>query len=142
MRRFVVISCGKKKRARRSAAREIYTGPHFRAQRAFAEALGETYVILSAKHGVLDPETEIDPYDVSISDLSRTERDAWGRRAARAIRERLEPGQTVVVTAGKGYRDAIRLYLERGGALPLEPIRTLGMGRQMKWLRDRADRAP
>jgi hypothetical protein len=65
----VVISCGARKRAERSPAIDLYTGPYFRAMRRWAESVvsARHIYILSAKHGLLHSTTLVDPYDARLT---------------------------------------------------------------------------
>src|SRR5262249_46090097 len=44
-------------------ARNLYISPLFRAAREFAERSYPAWLILSAKHGVLEPTATVEPYD-------------------------------------------------------------------------------
>ncbi|MGM9322247.1 DUF6884 domain-containing protein [Deinococcus aquaticus] len=73
MRILVVVPCGAKKIwADQPAlgavqASGAYTGVPFRINRAYAEAVGDAWVILSAKYGFLWPEDTIPgPYEVTF----------------------------------------------------------------------------
>lgn len=57
------VSCGKDKGSKRLKARDMYTGAIFRKRMLIAEKEGDEVIIISGKHGVLDPEQLIDPYD-------------------------------------------------------------------------------
>ncbi|MEU1815164.1 DUF6884 domain-containing protein [Streptomyces roseifaciens] len=64
---LVVISGGKNLRQLAPACL-LYTGSYFRACRDAARSLRAThgYRILSALHGIVDPRTELDPYDLRM----------------------------------------------------------------------------
>lgn len=64
----VILGCGKAKRRVASPAVDLYTGPLYRDRLALARALGGPHAILSAKHGLISPETVIEPYDVTLTD--------------------------------------------------------------------------
>lgn len=68
----VILGCGKAKRDVASAAVELYVGPLYRDRLALARALGGPHAILSAKHGLISPDTVIEPYDATLT--------PWGRR--------------------------------------------------------------
>lgn len=61
--RIIIVGCGKAKGPHRAPARELYTGSLFRAARAYAEASGHPWLILSARHGLVEPATVLEPYD-------------------------------------------------------------------------------
>lgn len=65
---ILLVGCGKSKLPHPAAARDLYTGNLFRSARGYAEASGRPWLILSALHGVVEPEHEIDPYDLTMAD--------------------------------------------------------------------------
>jgi len=70
MHHVLLIPCVGPKLAYRTRACELYQGPLFAACLAYAERLrpSKTY-ILSALHGLVDLEQELDPYDVTLRTL-------------------------------------------------------------------------
>lgn len=75
---LVWIGCGAAKRAERSPAIELYTGPVFAAHRAIADHLDLHPQILSAAHGVVEPQRELDPYDQTLDDAEHRARWSAG----------------------------------------------------------------
>ncbi|MCX5066736.1 hypothetical protein OOJ91_12855 [Micromonospora lupini] len=73
-----VVPCGGQKLDRRAPARDLYVGSLFRhtfenaerSARLDTEELGRParVLILSAMHGLIDPATELDPYDLRIEE--------------------------------------------------------------------------
>lgn len=60
---LVVIPCSATKLDRTAPAEDLYIGPYHRMCRRAAESLGGRLVILSARHGLLTPQTVLDPYN-------------------------------------------------------------------------------
>src|SRR5262245_21684274 len=62
---LVVDGCSQRKLARRCAAADLYSPSQlYRAARRYAEREGSAgWLIVSAKHGLVRPDTELDPYD-------------------------------------------------------------------------------
>ena len=57
--------------------------------------------MLSAKHGLLDPDDVISPFDVQIDDQSAAYRTAWGEWVVAQLAERVQlDGVTVEVHGG------------------------------------------
>lgn len=74
---LVIVPCGKAKIWDRKphvgaiSAREAYTGPPFKVNREYAETFGDRWVILSAKHGFMNPDFPIPgPYNVTFKEPS------------------------------------------------------------------------
>tara|TARA_R110002096_G_scaffold419055_1_gene623481 strand:- start:1035 stop:1496 length:462 start_codon:yes stop_codon:yes gene_type:complete len=75
MEKIVLISCGSKKMNKRTKAKEMYQSPLFKNSLEYALKLNPNKIfILSAHYGLLDLETEIEPYDVTISNVSKQNR--------------------------------------------------------------------
>jgi len=70
MSRIIVIPCGGAKVAHRAPAHELYTGSMFRDQlnTALQLAPAANIRILSAKHGLLQLDELVDPYDLKMGD--------------------------------------------------------------------------
>jgi hypothetical protein len=96
----------------------------------------ESWFILSAKHGLLDPLTEIDPYDETLKRKTRAEREAWSDRVLRDLLQRLGTveGLVVEIHAGSEYRDhGLVDGLRRLGATVSIPTEGMGIGRQLSF---------
>jgi hypothetical protein len=105
--RVVVVGCGKAKQNRRVTAGAMYIGTFHGACRATARELlhgGGRLYILSAAHGLLDLDTEIDPYDLTVSDPGSVSADLVRDQA----RERGLELAEVTVLAGSRYVDLAR----------------------------------
>ena len=131
----VLVGCVKTKAQRASAARDLYVSPLFERRRRYAESSGQPWYILSAEHGLLDPGSIIEPYDVYLADQTADYRQAWGEWvAAKLTRVRGSiDGLVIEVHAGMAYVDAIQEPLHRRGAVLLTPLAGLRRGEQLSW---------
>lgn len=145
--RIGLVGCSSQKASARCAARDLYTSPLFRAARAYAEATCAHWLILSAKHGLLDPNSVIDPYDVSLSFASQERRERWGLQVGRQLDGALPwpayANAELVVLVGSAYADVIHTP---DVARPREfhweePLRGLGIGERLRWLQRNTPRA-
>lgn len=104
---FVVIGCGKTKRAlapgERCRAVDLYTGPLFLARLAHARALGGPHLILSAAYHVLTPDSEVTSYESDLRRRTKRERKHWSSTVARMVAARAAPAQRIVVLASGPY---------------------------------------
>ena len=134
---MIVIGCGKDKLDVPAKARELYVGSLFRQARRYAEATGEPWAILSAKHGIVCPDDVIEPYDVTLDGLDFSELAKWAGRAAGLFCRRMRPvqGDVVRVLAGVRYAHPFLTELAERGVQGYQPLVGLGVGRRLGWLR-------
>jgi hypothetical protein len=57
-------------------------------RRAYVERTSDRWFILSAKLGLVDPDTVLEPYDVTLDSVTPAERRAWSERVLVEFRER------------------------------------------------------
>ena len=107
--RVGLISCSAGKLAHRAPAAQLYTGPLFKLSRAWIEGRSEldAWAVLSAKHGVVLPDEEVDPYDVSLDAMTAAERRAWAERTRGQLALRWGRETIFMVLAGEHYRAAV-----------------------------------
>ncbi len=129
-----LVSCGKSKLPHAAPARDLYTGQLFRAARAHVEAQGWPWWILSAKHGLLHPETIITPYDVTLTTMKHEQRRAWAERVLGQIAQEVPPDSTVAILAGVAYHEFLLHPLQRTRTVQI-PMRGMGIGKQVAWLK-------
>ena len=81
------------------------------------------WFVLSAKHGLLEPDDVVAPYDLELGNSSTVYRSAWGEWVAAQLGERVQlSGATVEVHGGVDFAQPLRQPLARRGAaleLPL-----------------------
>jgi hypothetical protein len=133
--RVILVGCVKLKLERPAPAKDLYRSPLWRRRRQYAEASGCPWLILSAKHGLIDPDKRIAPYDLALGQLSAAQRRVWGERVVRQLERRLGriAGTTFELHAGAAYRRAIQPGItERGGSVTA-PLAHLGQGEQLAW---------
>jgi hypothetical protein len=133
-----LIGCCKTKLDRRAPARELYTGRLFRLSLEYADAvLGTGHVgILSAKHGLVSPSLELDPYEQELP-RAYEPLDAWGRWVGPQIASAFgsfDEGTSVVFLAGEAYGICRRHVPGRAGSW-LEPLRGMQIGERLSWLK-------
>lgn len=137
MKHVVVAQCTKKKRSGGlMPAKELYyDSDYFRKQRHYAEEVGDSWYIQSAKHGLLDPDKMVGPYQKHVSDLSNPKE--WAANVAVQLAQNEDPGRCVVtLLCGKQYTDPLTPELERHGFDIREPLRGMGIGERKQWLKN------
>ena len=138
MATVVCISCVKSKRAHRSRAEDLYTSPLFRMLLAYAKFLDpHRILVLSAKHGVLELDDEVDPYEMTLNRMGNADRLAWADRVLGQLRQRVDLDRDeFVFLAGQRYREHLIPHI-RHASVPMEG---LTLGNQLAWLSRRLDR--
>jgi hypothetical protein len=134
MRHVVLIACGKRKGFGRARARDLYQGDLFRKSMAYARSLlPDAIYILSAKHGLLAPDAEIDPYDVTLKAMNKEQRAAWASSVLRQLRQVSRPAEDrFTFLAAEAYRNQLLPHLPHHRV----PMRGLGIGRQLRFLKE------
>ncbi len=130
-----LIGCVSKKATGARPARDLYDSELFRRRRAFAERSGRPWLILSALHGVVDPDTVLDPYDVTLKRMPKAARREWGQRVASQLESRFGSldGVEFEIHAGDEYVTAIEAPLSERGASIVRPLKGLRIGEQLQW---------
>ena len=91
MKKIVILSCGKSKLNRACAARDLYIGDLFRKSLAYARSLcPDTIYILSAKHGLLELDDVVEPYEMTLNKMGKTDRKNWAERVLAQLREQTD----------------------------------------------------
>jgi len=138
----VLVGCVKTKRAHGAAAKDLYVSDYFLKMRSFAEASGRPWFILSAEHGLVDPDQWLEPYERYLPDTSRDYRLAWGEKVAQQLEDAVGPLSDLVVDihAGAAYVESVQRSLGRHGARVIDQLKGLSFGRRLSWYVDHAGR--
>jgi hypothetical protein len=125
-----LIQCTNSKRDTPAAARDLYDeSRYFRVMRSWAHARDVPWFILSAKHGLLDPDDHIAPYDsVGLSEQQATEIATELRR--RGVRE-------AHICAGSKYTDPLIPELEQQGIDVVDNFAGMKIGKRQQALKRR-----
>lgn len=76
---ILLVSCGKRKSSVSCQAKEMYNSFRFQQIKTIAENLKVRWYIMSAKYGLLDPESIIEPYDMCLSNCSDKYQQQWAK---------------------------------------------------------------
>jgi len=134
--RLGLISCTKSKQNRRCKASEMYVpSPLFRAAYSYATKNYDAVAILSAKYGLLLPDDEIEPYELTLKNMTKQERKKWAEKVADQLKERtgLQKISECFFHAGKEYREFLIPILENLGIKCRIPLKGLSIGKQLQW---------
>lgn len=138
MKHFVLIACASRKLEHPAPAASIYVSQLFRSSLTYARSLQpDAIYVLSAKHGLLELDRVIEPYEQTLNGKSKAELQAW----AASVKAALEAegaslhGDRFTFLAGRNYRRFLVDQMART-AVPMEG---LGIGQQLGFL-SRANR--
>lgn len=124
---IVVIGCGKAKLPYAAAACRLYVGSYFQACLRAAEVVAPGQVfILSAKYGLVTPETCLHPYDLTFGQPGSVTAK-WVARQAAALGIADEP---VTALCGDRYASLAREVWPHVES----PLAGLGIGQQLQKL--------
>jgi len=131
---IILISCVKTKRADPCAAIDLYISPLFKKMLAYArKQKPEKIFILSAKHGLLTPDTMIGPYEQTLSKMPVATRKAWAARVLMDLQNHVNlDADRFVFLAGARYREDLAPHMKHVEV----PMEGLPMGPQLKWLNE------
>ena len=145
MKRVVLISCVSKKKSTKSKAKDLYISPLFKTSLAYAYSLNPDKIfILSALHHLLDLEMEIEPYNVTLSNipkskrkeglivLSPAEKIEWGKNVVKMLSERTDLQRDhFIILAGQEYIKPIFTFLSNID----DRLRGMSIGKRLSYLK-------
>lgn len=133
-----LVGCVSQKAGGSRPARDLYTSALFRGRRGYVERVCDRWWILSALHGLVDPEAVLAPYDVTLTGASVAQRRAWSARVLSQLRGvgDLGAGDVVEIHAGADYRDyGLVEGLRTQGVDVVVPTEGLRLGEQLRFYR-------
>jgi hypothetical protein len=142
-----LVSCGASKLPHAAPARDLYTSPLFRKSLAYAERTCARVYILSAKHGLVELDQVLAPYDVKLVGGWRVI-NPWAERVTEQLvaRHRTE-SVDVMILAGRAYADRLAecIHFARITAnadwRTFEPMQHMQVGERLQWLNRQLSRA-
>lgn len=132
-KKIVLISCASKKRPIRSQAKDLYISTLFELNLKYAKSLDpDAIYILSAKHGLLNLETEIEPYNLTLNNMTQNEIKEWALRVINQLKEKADLiNDHFIFLASNNYRKYLVSSL-KSYEIPLEGFQ---IGRQLQYLK-------
>jgi hypothetical protein len=121
MKRIVLIACVSKKGDKKAKAKDLYISTLFKSSLAYANRINADKIyILSALHHLLDLENEIDPYNVTLSNVSKNKRK--NSLIILSKEEKIEWGKNIVDQLAKLYDLKTDLFIFLAGNEYIAPI--------------------
>jgi hypothetical protein len=134
------VRCVKSKRDEPAPPKDLYTSSYFEKMRAYAEQYHDDWWILSAKHGLLDPDGEpIDPYDETLTGARVETKREWAERVAEQLDEagHLSEDTTLVIHAEQDYYEELLPLIEETGVTIELLTEGLRLGEKQAWYNER-----
>ncbi len=120
---IVFVACCKQKNTGKMAARDLYASNLFKKSMAYAELIPNAKIyILSAEHHLLDVDSEIENYDITLNNLGVNKRRAWATKVIKSINEKTDPmhDKYVFLTGKSNYEFIVNELLHERVVLPLK----------------------
>ncbi len=132
MKQIALIACASQKLPHRAKAGEIYTSTLFQLNMQYTECRQVDQIeILSAKYGLLDPDTSIEPYNVTLNTMSAADVRQWAEQVLEQLNDSYDLQEDhFVVLAGVKYRKHLLPHM----ASYEVPMAGLPIGKQLQFL--------
>lgn len=134
-----LVSCVGRKGQSPAPAKDLYLSDWFIKARRVVEMESWKWFVLSAKHGLLDPEESVAPYEKTLNTMSAEERRSWASETWQALEPHLAGVRSVVLFAGQKYREHLEPRLRDLRIEVQVPMEGLAIGEQLAWLKRRLD---
>jgi len=115
VRRVYLLTCTRRKLNKEAPAKDLYSSPIFQADRKIAEKFGDIWYILSAKHGLVSPETNIEPYDQSLFSLSNSDQIRWAKKVFQTLHPKLKMGDQIIILGDNSYAERLAPLIRNAG---------------------------
>lgn len=132
--KIALISCSKEKVNYACPAHELYSASAlFSLSYQYAKKHAEKVYILSAKHGLVEENRILEPYNQTLNEMGRSEQLAWADMVLRDLKRecRIESDHFLIL-AGNNYSKDLLPFLPNH-SLPLKGLR---MGERMSRLKE------
>jgi cytoplasmic iron level regulating protein YaaA (DUF328/UPF0246 family) len=134
MSRIGLVACSSSKLDHKAPAEELYSSSLFTKSRLWVKSNCDRWYILSAKYGLLEPEQEIEPYNITLNTMRMADIKLWSSRVLADLQKRVVKGDEIVFLAGEKYRKFLVKPLLAQGCIVKVPLEGLPIGKQLQWL--------
>jgi len=131
---IVLISCVSQKLPQRAKAKDLYISTLFKLNLKYANRLKpDSIYILSAKHGLLSLEQEIEPYEQTLNNMRTAEIKEWAGKVLNQL-SKVAPLDEAEFTflAGDKYRKYLLPHIKNVEV----PLKGLRIGEQLQRLKE------
>ncbi len=149
MKRIILISCVSRKGTKKAKAVDLYKGPLFENSLAYAQSLKlDKIFILSALHHLLDLDKEIEPYNVTLSNIPPSKRKAdlkvltpkekidWGQKVISQLKLEADlQNDEFIILAGQEYIKPIEGLIAKNNVK--KPLDGKRVGERIKFMQNK-----
>lgn len=135
MVKIALIGCTSKKQDYPCKAIEMYTkSNYFNLKLDYCKKINvDNIFILSAKYGLLEPETIIEPYDLHLGKTSKDYRIKWSQNVLNDLKEKTNlENDEFIILAGNDYMKYLIEHIPNN----YNPVKGLGIGKQLKFFKE------
>lgn len=142
MAKIVLLSCTKSKLSKPAPAQELYSAsPMFQKTLEYGKALKpDKMYILSAKHHLVPLQKELAPYDKTLKEMPKDEKEKWGEETVKQMKSagiNLEKDQFIFLTGSEYMKPFSKYIPEDHIEKPMEGKR---FGERLKWLNSQVNK--
>ena len=135
MYKIGLISCVKTKQKTKQKASDLYISLLFKKSFLYCTDHYDKVFILSAKYGLLSPETVICPYNETLNNFNKKQKQKWSYDVLMDLKKVTDIKKDIFyIHAGINYRQYIIKKLINY-KIPLNKLR---LGNQLKWYNEKA----
>lgn len=134
MQKLALVSCVSVKGKYKTEAQYLYMSTWFNKAKAYVLKNYDIWAILSAKYGLLLPETTIAPYNQTLNTYLKNKRIEWAKRVNEQLYTAYPAKNTsIYLFAGYKYREFLVPMLKKGGYIVDIPLERMQIGQQLQW---------
>jgi hypothetical protein len=142
MATIVLLSCTKSKTPYEAPAQELYSAsPMFQKTLQYGKTLKpDKMYILSAKHHLVNLNQKLKPYDLTLKDFNKEEKEKWGEEVYKEMKQRgIDPNKNkFVFLAGNEYIKPLLKYIPESNIET--PMAGKRFGQRLKWLNNQLNK--
>ena len=136
MSSIVILSCTKSKLDKPSQAQDLYSAsPMFKKTLEYGKSLKpDKMYILSAKHFLVPLSKVLAPYDKTLKEMPKDEKNAWGEKVISQMKAsgiNIEKDKFIFLTGSEYMKPLLQYIPEQNIEKPMEGRR---MGERLQWL--------
>ena len=136
MAKVVLLSCTKSKTKHAAPAQELYSAsPMFQKTLEYGKSLKpDKMYILSAKHHLVPLTKKLEPYDKTLKEMPKDEKEKWGEETIKQMKSSgINPEKDhFIFLTGSEYMKPLAQYIPDGNME--KPMEGKRFGERLKWL--------